>query len=97
MLRLDGDVFLLGTAMAELLHMVRCQFGFEGAVGRAGQSDGAGKNEARSEPETPAGFKRQFRAVVYRSVFRDLRTAKGFSGFSASLAGGSNATPGARG
>ena len=60
MLRLDGDVFLLGTAMAELLHMVRCQIGFEGALKRAGQSDGAGKNEARSEPETPPRFKRQF-------------------------------------
>jgi hypothetical protein len=60
MLRRDGEVFLLGTAMAELLHIVRCQIDFEGALGRAGQSDGAGKNEARSEPETPLGFKRHF-------------------------------------
>src|ERR1700722_5750019 len=34
--------------------------GFEGARRRAGQSDGAGKNEARSEPETPSRFKRHF-------------------------------------
>jgi hypothetical protein len=59
MFRFDGDVFRLGTAMAEtpwgpgpnpsVAHLKRC----------AQPSGGAGKNKARSEQESAAGFKPQ--------------------------------------
>ena len=60
MFRLDGEVFLLGTAMADQLHLALGKVAFRRPFGRAGQIEGAGKNKARSEQETPAGFKQEF-------------------------------------
>jgi hypothetical protein len=58
MFRFDGEVFRLGTAMAETpWGPGRIQA--SRILRRARPSGGAGKNKARSEQETVAGFKPQ--------------------------------------
>jgi len=97
MFRFDGEVFLLGTAMADQLHQLLVahdQIGSLCAHDDAPASlEGGGQNKARSEPETPSGFK----AKSGRYFFNFPNTANGLSGCSSASSGTSKATPGARG
>jgi hypothetical protein len=56
MLRRDGEVFLLGTAMAEFYSISHDRYGRgqQRATVRTG-----GQSKARSEQETVSGFKRE--------------------------------------
>jgi len=95
MLRRDGEVFLLGTAMAGLFSIrpSRNRHGQRLASVRTG-----GQSKARSKRESAAGFKREKRtfSAIQPPPLRLFSAAKGLDGASMASPGGAKATPSLR-